>query len=64
MKIFKDILLTQEVTSFDLGECSLGETKTISYFVLNDTQARLRDMTVVIDLSEIKVKKNEKRDKS
>ena len=55
MKIFKDKALKEEVTIFDFGIVSAGESKTVEYFMKNETEATVVDLKCSIANQDVKI---------
>ena len=57
MKIFKTADLKEEVTLFDFDIVTAGDTKTIEYFMKNDTEALVVDLKCSIANNDVKILK-------
>lgn len=55
MRIYEDSLMTKEVSVFDFGIVPAGETKQFRYWVVNDSNAHLRDLKFSIDHEEVEI---------
>jgi len=55
MKIFKDSKYTQEIELLDFGILPAGESKTYVFYVLNDSNALLKDLEFIVDHNELKI---------
>jgi len=55
MKIYTDEKLTQEISVLDLGIVPAGETKRFVFYLLNDSEATLRNLEFIVAHDEIKV---------
>ena len=55
MKIYTDSELKNEIQEFDLGIVRAGETKQYEYYLHNDTNAELRNLTCAVDNKEVKL---------
>lgn len=55
MKIYKDRTLRTEVGGIDFGVVEAGESKTITYFLLNDTGTRVINLEIAASNKEILV---------
>jgi hypothetical protein len=55
MKIFKDASLKEEVKDLDMGIVLAGDTKQVTYYLYNDTDAEVVELKPVIDNAEVKV---------
>lgn len=56
MKIYTDINLTEEITDvLSLGTVQAGESKTFTFYVVNNSMALLQNLEFSIDHQEIKI---------
>lgn len=56
MKIYKDSSLKEEIKTLDLGVVDAGTTKEFSFYVLNDTVAKLENIVFDINNTEVAIK--------
>jgi hypothetical protein len=56
MKIYKDKNLTQELVEIlDFGILEAGNTKQFTFYILNDTNAHLKELEFTIEHKELKI---------
>ena len=56
MKIYSDFAKTKEIKGdLDLGVVQVGETKAITFYILNDSEATLTDLVFSINNKEVKI---------
>ena len=55
MKIFKDKELKQEITVLDFGILEAGEFKIYTFYVLNDSNAELKNLSFSVDHIELTI---------
>lgn len=55
MKIYTDKKLTNEIKVLDLGIVDAGDTKQFLFYVVNDSNAYLKDLEFSVEHSEVKV---------
>lgn len=55
MKLFSDSLLKTEVSTLDFGIVEAGESKTVSYYLLNDTGTEVIDLEYKVSNKEITI---------
>ena len=55
MKIFKDKELMEEISILDFGIVPAGETERFKFWVMNDSNAFLKDMEFSIEHAEVEV---------
>ena len=53
MKLYKDSDLQEEIVSLDLGIVTAGETKKYTYYVYNDTNAKLENIKFQVSHKEV-----------
>ena len=59
LRIYKDKELTQEIVSvFDLGIVPAGTIKSFTFWVLNDSSAKLKTLKFSIEHQEVKITKS------
>ena len=58
MKIYKDKNLTQEIELLDFGIVLAGESKTFTFYVLNNSNALLKDLEFTVDHDELEILKS------
>jgi len=55
MKIFKNANLTDQITVLDLGIVKAGDSKQFVFYILNNSNASLKDLIFVVEHSEVNV---------
>ena len=55
MKIFTDKKLQNEISELDLGIVEAGEVETFTFYVLNDSDAYLRELVFSVEHQEVEI---------
>lgn len=55
MKIYKDVSLKEEVKDLDFGIVLAGDTKEITYYVHNETEAEVVELKAIVSNNEVEV---------
>jgi hypothetical protein len=55
MKLFKDKDLTQQTDTLDFGIVLAGDTKTIEYYLQNETEAEVVEIKPIVENTEVKI---------
>jgi hypothetical protein len=53
MKLFSDVGLKKEITILDFGIVDAGESKTVSYYLYNDTGTKIVDLNLKVNNGEV-----------
>jgi hypothetical protein len=53
MKLYKNKELTEEITVLDFGILSAGESKIFTFYVKNDSEAELRNLSFSVEHKEL-----------
>lgn len=53
MRLFKDSQLQEEITTLDLGVVSAGDKKKFTFWVLNDSNAKLENIKFQVSHKEV-----------
>jgi hypothetical protein len=64
MKIYKDVFCKELVETFDFGIVQAGDKKVYEFYILNDSNAELKDLKFSIEHPEIKILEAPKEMKS